>query len=269
MNVKDTPKEEIYNKILSVVQSTGQGVPYFVIDHFDSDVVNELIEENKIKKVRTHFSHLPDEITYCLTEGYCIEDEGKEQFSSYNFIREYLGLEHEMMPNINITTGQMLRCEDDAWRVWKNSDMFSDEMKSREEFEKTSRLTIERYYTWLMKNQQAINVMLKLEPMESSTRILSDSDKEWIKSRDWFKFTNISEIEKHINSGNDSDNESIDINNQIITLSKELYDRTNDKTILDNIKENEQEIENSLYHIKLRKYILRELNSGKSLIDLL
>jgi len=269
MNVKDTPKEEIYNKILSVVQTTGQGVPYFVIDHFDSDAVNELIEENKIKKVRTHFSHLPDEITYCLTEGYCIEDEGKEQFSSYNFIREYLGLEHEMMPNINITTGQMLRCDEEAWRIWKNSDMLS-KMNSREEFEETSKLTIERYYTWLMKNQQAINVMLKLEPMESSTRILSDSDKEWIKSRSWFKNKDdIRLIDIEINKGNDSDNESIDINNQIITLSKELFERTNDKTILDNIKENEQEIENSLYHIKLRKYILRELNSGKSLIDLL
>jgi len=269
MDVKNTPKEEIYNKILSVVQTTGQGVPHFIIEQFDTDVVNELIEENKIKKVRTHFSHLPDAITYCLTEGYCIEDEGKEQFSSYNFIREYLGIEHEMMPNINISTGQMLRCDEEAWRIWKNNDMFSDEMKSREKFEETSKLTIERYYTWLIKNQQAINVMLKLEPMEPADRFFSNSDKEWIKSRDWFKLTDLNSIEKHINNGNETDNKEIDINKQIITLSKELYERTNDKTILDNIKENEKEIENSLYHIKLRKYILTELKKGKSLSELM
>jgi len=260
-------KEELYNKILKLVQTTGQGVPHFVIAQYDEDIVDELLNDNKIKIVKTEFSYLPNNITYCLSEGYCVE-EANNSGQEYNFIREYLGIEHEIMPNVKITIGQMLRCEEDAWITWKNSEMLS-QMQTRKDFEETSNLTIEKYYTWLMKNQQAINTMLNLEPMEPSDRILSDKDKEWIISRDWFKITDINSIVKDINIGNNKNEENISICKQIISLSEKLYEKTNDKSSLKTIEDNKEDIENKKYNIKLRNYVLSKLKDGKSLEEIL
>jgi hypothetical protein len=87
-------KEELYKKIIEVYKSTGQGIPGFIKYKIGSQIINELIEEGKIKSIVHQYSYLPNDEYLCLTNQYCVEEdcEKNNTLLPLIFIRNYLGI---------------------------------------------------------------------------------------------------------------------------------------------------------------------------------
>lgn len=254
-------KIELYNTIVNITQETGQGLSGIVEIRMGTTYFDELIDDGLIRKHETINKHLSDDIFYCLTEGYSVEFD--EKFSQpYSFIREYLGIEHEFIPGIEITVGQLLREEEEAWFTWMKSNMLSDDLITRKGFDDTCKEYQKKYYTWLLENQHDINIMMKVEKIDVVEKKLTETDIEWIKSRSWFKEKGDTLINL-INNGNNTSKEKISITNQLIGLygdeSKYEDDLKNDTA---NIKKYNKDIE-------IRNYLISKLKTGSTLNELI
>lgn len=73
-------KSEVYNLIVDFYYKHGQGIPSFARSEANTKLLDELIEEGKLKVVRMNFSYLPDGEFICLTKGYCVEENMRDNY---------------------------------------------------------------------------------------------------------------------------------------------------------------------------------------------
>ena len=266
--VNPKTKIELYNTIVDLVKSTGQGLPGIIADRsmIYEEFLDELIEDGLIKKVITKFKTLPDDTTYCLTSGYVVEEDNfdNSNFSHFSFIRHYLGIENDIMPGIDISVGEMLDESESAWIKWKNNEHLSN-MKSREDFNKTCSMFIEKYYSWLMRNKHELNIMRKLEHQVEEERVLSSDEKEWIKSRSWYKTTG----EKLINDIEQGGIKLLDNKTRIIEKYNEILELDPNYDCVSELEAAKKDLEITKKENKLRKYIINKLNTGLTLNEII
>jgi len=156
-------KEELYNTIVDFVHKTGQGLSGLVEVKIGSEFFDELIEDGLLRKrdYPTSIGHPLAMRFYCLTTGYAPEFD-EDEHNALTFMRHYLGVEHEIFPGVDISLGEMLREDENAWIKWKNAELLS-KMNTRKEFDDTCKKYQNDYYEWLKKNQHEINLMMKVE----------------------------------------------------------------------------------------------------------
>jgi hypothetical protein len=84
-------KNELYNAIVNLTKKTGQGLTSKVVDSKTKKILNELIAEGLIKKVRSVGTIQDD--WYCLTAGYCVEEDcyRSGNLIELEYVRKYLG----------------------------------------------------------------------------------------------------------------------------------------------------------------------------------
>ena len=255
-------KEELYNKIVDITHQTGQGLSGLIEIKIGPTLFNELIDDGLIrrKKYSSSIGHPLASTFYCLTTGYAAEFDDDEP-NALTFIREYLGLEHDIIPSVEITLGEMLREDDNAWITWKNSNLTN---KSRKDFDDACKNYQDKYYDWLKKNQHQINLMMKVEHI-STLRNLTTDEVNFINNLSWIKedLSNEELITKFTLISDD--------NNKINKINKELLNLYNTDKIKykDDIKKIDLEIKKNDSKIKLIKYITAQLENGVSINELM
>ena len=257
-------KIELYNRILSIAQQTGQGTSGIVEIKIGSELFDELIEDGLIKRVFTR-SQEPANTWYCLNDGYCVETDTNGH--AYTFIRHYLGNDNDIALNSGVSLLEILEEREETWIKWKNNDMFSDEMKDKKYFTDYCSKMINNYYDWIKTNQHDINITRDMTPLEEIKKILTDDEKEWVKNRPWFNILFLPEkqrvedlkikLEKNI----EDFIELIDTNKQLIKLYQQLIDVGNKvESSKKEILLEEKDIALTKERIKLLKYFITNIN---------
>jgi hypothetical protein len=255
-------KEELYNKIVDITHQTGQGLSGLIEMKIGSTLFNELIDDGLIrrKKYPSSFGNPLAMTFYCLTTGYAAEFDDEEP-NALTFIREYLGLEHDIIPSVKITLGEMLREEESAWITWKNSNLTN---KSRKDFDDACKTYQDKYYDWLKKNQHQINLMMKVEHI-STLRTLTTDEVNFINNLDWFnEKLSIEELITKFTLIRDNKKELKQINNQLLNLYN-----TDKIKYKDDIKKSNSEIKKIDSENKLIKYLITHLENGISINELM
>lgn len=146
METKMMSKAEIYNAAVKLRKSTGQGLLDAIFKaspHYEELIktLNELVEEGKMKKITQHFSYTPDSEWWCITEGFCVEDnyDNKESKDLY-FIRKYLN----------------------------HTDKFLGGDKSISELIDESEELTAKYNQWVIDNQEQLDIMMNTPLMEEN-----------------------------------------------------------------------------------------------------
>jgi len=219
-------KEELYNKIVDLYKKTGQGTPTFVGKKVGMDLVDELVDDGLIKIVTQPFSYLADDVTMCLTKGYCVEEDGTEELT---YIRMYLSI-------------------DPVIQLGKYTLTLADSFKKPD--------FVKKYSDWLTKNFDKLEEMEKIEHIAMGDGSLSESDTEYLKSRAWYKEDLIiSECITRM-EGYDPQAELSRLN-EIINLKQNPYVA---EKYAESVKEDIKERVIILQEIKLRKRIQRWLD---------
>lgn len=187
-------KIEFYNKMINIYKSTGQGVPKFIADRAGDDIVDELVKDGLVKIVVNRFNHLSDDITICLTKGYCVEDyTSNHDTSALTFLRIYLN--HDPV----IELGEFRVSLRDAIR---NPDYMTG------------------YSEWLLKNKEKLDEGEKIEFLdETDVAELSDETIEYLKTRRWYKEDEtILDCIKSMNDGDTDIDKELKIYDELIML---------------------------------------------------
>ena len=225
-------KSELYNKIVDVYKKTGQGLSWIVPEKSVEirDLLSELIEDGLIKRITITYTRLPDDTWYCLTKGYCVEEESSDGIisSPLMYLRFYLG--NEMVVNMGKIQLSSKECI-------KNPDF------------------IEKYSTWLTKNTMKLEEMKNIEYLVEEHPILSDVLKKQLIKTNWYKNNlTVSSCLLALDKSNLLSIEKIDLLNRIILLSKRSEEHKKD------ISKREEEIVKTNSEISDTKGIIRFLS---------
>jgi hypothetical protein len=227
-------KGELYSKILKIYRESGQGTSGYILTNSEvNDLVEELVEDGLVKIVTVSYNHLPDDKWICPTKGYCVEESGDTTNLSY--MRLYVGLD------MLIDLGDVMK--------FSSKDAIKDP-----EF-------MTGYCEWLNKNKLKLKEIdsIKDEVIDSKV-VLSDTEKEYLKSRGWFeKNLTIKESLIKMKNGDDVLQEKIGILNQLIHLMK--LKKGQDNSNLAELKSTEEELKAANEEVKMRKKISSLLRS--------
>ena len=208
-------KSKFYNSVLEIYKATGQGTPLFVKGGLPNQfVVDELVNEGKLKIITNQYTYLPNDETLCLTEGYCVE----EDTSNLVYMRLYMDLD-------GLTRKNALR------------DV--DFMKA--------------YSEWLSNNISKLKEIDNIEPMIEAEDTLSESDMIFVKTRGWYtKNETVGEVIDIINGSIDNNNEILKLSRQLIDLLRQRNSEEDRKKII----ESENEVSEIEEDTLLRRRIL-------------
>jgi len=133
-------KADLYNRILSVYKSSGQGVmTELLLDN--KKEMEQLISEDLIKIITIPFGHLSNQIYYCITSAYCTEEVMVDNFIVLTYIRSYLGIEEEEIQGFK----------------WERD---------------------EKYYKWYEENQDKLKLIKDLPRYEELNIVQNDDDSD-------------------------------------------------------------------------------------------
>jgi len=193
-------KSELYNKIIDIYKKSGQGLAGFVIDKLNShNLIDQLIDEGLLKKVVHTYSHLPTDTWFCLTKGYCVEEDslnyGKNSTFPYSCIRFYLG--HEIVVEFGNTKMSLQDCIKDV-------------------------TFIDKYYEWLKKNESKLKEMSGIQYMNvDEDNRLPKYMLEYVKTREWYeKNLTIAKCLSEMKERDDLNEEELDLHTQLLNLYK-------------------------------------------------
>jgi hypothetical protein len=189
-------KIELYNKIVEIYKKTGQGTPKFIETKIGSEPIEDLINDGLIKIVTEPFNHLPDNVTICLTKGYCVEEDlSKGDHSALTYMRIYLNIDPVIQIGGNVLT-------------LKDAIQDSDWMDG--------------YSKWLHKNKDKLAEISTIEKLdESNLPGLSEELVEYIKTLKWYEDNQIVSVclDKMNKATNDIIRE-FSIYNELVSLKK-------------------------------------------------
>jgi hypothetical protein len=152
-------KEQLLNDLINVTKSSGQGIPQFVIDRGGwQDIADELIDEGYVT-VHKHKEHDPALIWYCYNKVYNVEKDTYGFNGSmlyYSFMRHYLRIDEDESKGV----------------LPSNSEVVQANM--------------DKYKEWLIENLEGLEAIKNLEEVTIGTELL-DEQKEYLKSRGWYK----------------------------------------------------------------------------------
>lgn len=221
-------KKEFYNKVVEIYQKTGQGTPDFLRAKLGDKIIDELIQEGKLKLVVTKFNHLPDDRTLCLTKGYCVEDHTQgNNLSALFYMRVYRGI-------------------DEISRIGAERFMLKDAIKNVE--------FMEKYVVWLKENEKQLTEKIDDYVGDGSSEgdKLTDKEIKFLWGRNLFKNN------RSINRSIERINELIDVEGKLIVEYDNIIQYSKkSKSYKEKIPKYEKEQ-------RLTKSRLRKYNSIKS-----
>jgi hypothetical protein len=183
-------KTEFYNSLVQLTKNTGQGLQdIFATTVTNQETIDELIEEGHIKSVTMYNSYLPDEIWYCLTGIYCVEETDKRSLGGYSFMRHFFGFGDNGLPGSDIT----------------NADVVHANM--------------DKYKQWVFDNMEGLEAIKRLEEKELNPTQMNDETIEFLKSKQWYvENLSISECLNKSKKKGEDHIEVISINNKLLGL---------------------------------------------------
>lgn len=160
-------KVELYKSVVDITASHGQGIPSFMLKDEHREALDSLVSEGKVKLVTKTYSHLPDDEVIVLEGVYSIEEDISENdapLSHFSFLRHLLGVS-DKIPGLEIDKG-----------------MTDTEVCESEEGKPF-------YEKWLQENKEGLDALLDLKknPPTYKESPLSDSEKNLLTSRGWYK----------------------------------------------------------------------------------
>ena len=239
-------KAEFYNKVLGIYQKTGQGTPMFIADKLGiRDLVEEMVTEGLFKIKTLRYGSLPDDVTICLSKGYCVEDDvTMRDTSALTCMRIYLGLEKPIELG-NVLQMSLLDCiQNPEWMT--------------------------KYVEWLNKNKEKLAESKTIEEIEETGIHFNDEELEYIKGKDWYKDNNtIKKCLEEMHPNDDLNVKHLRCLNEIISL--ENNPKVKDKFV-DALKDHQIELEDLKKDMKIRKKIniflsLQNQNTNQPTID--
>ena len=153
-------REEFYNAMVNVYNETGQGIPAFIAEQMDPNIIKGLLDDGLIVKHTMAFNHLPDDETFCLAKGYCVEEGStKANMNNYVFMRFYRGLDQGLQGVGSPSNKELV----------KDPKFIKD------------------YLKWLTINQKKLEEVVKPISCEAITsHAFTKEEKEYLEGLEWF-----------------------------------------------------------------------------------
>lgn len=229
-------KTEFYKKVLSVYKETGQGTPMFVADKLGIRyLVDEMVQDGLLQIVTNHYSYLPDDVTICLTDVYCVEKEmAKGNGRALDFVRRYLGL-----PGNSVLDQKV-------------EEFFQKNPQEREKYDN-------EYLEWLEENKEILEKSFQKEPIEIDEDSSLDRDTiSFLKERAWYK--NNLTVEESLRKSNEANS----LEKQKLSLIKQLNGLYKaDPKYIKELEKNEKELVEVETELKLRARLTNVMTSCK------
>lgn len=225
-------KNEMYNTVVVMVKTTGQGVPGFLrqVDPSLGNILDELVAEGKLDLYIQKYSTMSDDEWYVPKGCYSPFADEKNSMKNLTFVRIYLGLDE---PFLNFTT----------------EELFIQHPEYKTEYD-----------TWLEVNKEKLEEMVNWREINETevvdeTTEFTPKEIDWIKSKEWYIENRVISncLKDSANVGSEEDKQKLGVCKKLIPLYEELVTlKELDNDQMTNFNEAKDYIKNYDNYVKIR-----------------
>lgn len=195
-------KIDLYNGLVNLTKKTGQGLAPIIEMKIGSKAINSLISDGLVKRVSVRYSTMPNEEWICLTRGYCVEEDFRNEKwngRALDFIRYYLSK--------GVQPKKRKGGIDLEYMAWEGVEKYK-----------------ELYNEWLEENLEKILETQSTELLVGDSKeesFFTDKELIFLQKRDWYK-NNLSLKEAIVKCEEDNrkDRKIIDVTSELRNLYK-------------------------------------------------